>query len=155
MSPTQRWLCAAALLCLPLPLLAQATTPAGLWTTIDDETGKPKSKVMIEEHDGVYTGRIVELIREPGEDPNPMCNKCQGDLHGKPVKGLQIINGLKQDGDEWSGGTILDPKNGKTYKVKLELEDNGSKLSVRGYIGTPLLGRTQVWERSDTPATSP
>uniref|UniRef100_UPI002FD923CC DUF2147 domain-containing protein n=1 Tax=Novosphingobium sp. TaxID=1874826 RepID=UPI002FD923CC len=58
-----------------------------------------------------------------------------------------IMWGVKKDGDVWDGGQILDPKNGKTYKVKLKLVDDGKKLDVHGYIGFSLLGRSQVWER--------
>ena len=45
------------------------------------------------------------------------------------------------------GGEILDPNNGKVYKVRLKPADGGKKLDVRGYIGAPLLGRTQTWIR--------
>jgi uncharacterized protein (DUF2147 family) len=60
---------------------------------------------------------------------------------------MTIMWGVKKDGDQWDGGQILDPHNGKTYKVKLKLTDNGQKLDVHGYIGFSLFGRSQVWER--------
>jgi uncharacterized protein (DUF2147 family) len=47
----------------------------------------------------------------------------------------------------FEGGDILDPNNGKVYHVKLTLTDGGNKLDVRGYIGVPILGRTQTWSR--------
>jgi uncharacterized protein (DUF2147 family) len=54
---------------------------------------------------------------------------------------------MRRDGDEWTGGEILDPENGKTYKATLKLADNGQKLLVRGYIGLPIFGRSQTWVR--------
>ncbi|MBF5042012.1 DUF2147 domain-containing protein [Aggregicoccus sp. 17bor-14] len=130
--------------------LAQAAaTPVGRWTTIDDETKKPKSVVSIYEENGKLFGKVERLYRAPNEDQNPMCVKCDGALKGKPVIGMVILRGLERDGDnKWSGGTIMDPENGKTYKCKLELEDGGKVLKVRGFIGFSLLGRTQRWPRA-------
>ena len=126
---------------------AQNNSPVGLWKTIDDSTGKPRSLVRITENNGVVSGKIEKLIREPSEDQNPVCDKCDGELKGKPVLGMTILNGLQKDGDSYSGGTVLDPHNGKTYKAKITLKDDGKKLEMRGYIGAPLFGRTQTWIR--------
>ncbi|WP_315856578.1 DUF2147 domain-containing protein [Rhizobium leguminosarum] len=63
--------------------------------------------------------------------------------------GLVILSGLKKDGDEYTGGKILDPDNGKVYSSKIYLADEGKKLNVRGFIGVSLLGRSQVWERQE------
>ena len=60
---------------------------------------------------------------------------------------MAILWGLAEDHEEWNGGYILDPKNGKTYKCEMKLEDGGKKLTVRGYIGFSLLGRSQTWIR--------
>jgi uncharacterized protein (DUF2147 family) len=60
---------------------------------------------------------------------------------------MTILNNLKKNGNEWNGGTILDPNNGKTYKCKIEVVDGGARLKVRGFIGLSLLGRTQYWLR--------
>jgi uncharacterized protein (DUF2147 family) len=128
----------------------------GQWKTIDDGTHKPKSIIEIFEQDGVYNGKIVKLFREPTEDQNPKCDKCTGDKKDQLIIGMQNLNGLKKDSDtEWSGGEILDPKNGKTYSCKAELIDGGKKLKMRGYIGISLLGRTQVWERFGELAADP
>ncbi|MBI5481499.1 MAG: DUF2147 domain-containing protein [Deltaproteobacteria bacterium] len=122
---------------------AAPTTPVGRWKTIDDSSGKAKSIVEIYDRGGKLYGKIIKLILEPGEDPNPKCDKCKGDKKDKPVIGMVILEGLWREGDEWKGGTILDPDNGKTYRCKLKLEKG--KLKVRGYIGVSLLGRTQYW----------
>jgi len=129
--------------------MAQDGTPIGVWKTIDDETGKPKSLVRITESNGELRGKIEKLFREPGEDPNPKCEKCEGTLKDQPVIGMTIITGMKKDGSEYNGGQILDPNNGKVYKSKLTLVDGGKKLDVRGYIGVPMLGRTQTWVRQE------
>jgi uncharacterized protein (DUF2147 family) len=126
---------------------AQAASPVGLWKTIDDASGEPKALVRIALDSGVLTGTIEKLFRKPGEDPNPTCDKCEGARKDQPIAGMQILSGLKPDGDEWTGGEILDPNNGKVYKAKLRLADGGKKLEVRGFIGFSLLGRTQVWQR--------
>jgi uncharacterized protein (DUF2147 family) len=129
--------------------LAQELSPVGRWTTIDDETKKPKSVITIYEEGGKLFGKIEKLYREPNEDQNPVCDKCQGTLKNQPILGMVIMRDLKKDDDEWSGGTILDPANGKTYKCKIAVEDGGKKLKVRGYIGMSLLGRTQHWVRAE------
>lgn len=122
----------------------------GQWKTIDDKTGKAKSVIEIYEKDGIYQGKIIKLFREPTEDQNPKCDKCSDVLKDKPILGMQNLNGLKKDSDtKWSGGEILDPNNGKTYSCKAELIEGGKKLSLRGFIGFSLIGRSQTWEREE------
>jgi len=124
---------------------ADNTSPEGMWKTIDDETGQPKSLVKIWIDDGELKGQITELLN-PSE-PNPICDECKGSRKNQPIEGMEFVWGLEKDGDEWKGGKILDPNNGKEYKANLELIEDGAKLSVRGFIGFALIGRTQVWER--------
>jgi uncharacterized protein (DUF2147 family) len=121
--------------------------PVGRWTTIDDNTGKPTSVVTIVEKDGKLVGTIESLVLKPEEDQHPLCTKCSGDKKDKPIIGMTILWDLARDGDEWSGGRILDPDNGETYKCYIALAEGGKKLKVRGYIGFSLLGRTQIWNR--------
>ena len=132
---------------LSLPILAQAQdSPQGRWKTVDDATGKAKSVVEIyRARDGSYAGRVSDIL-DTKDGPNPACDKCKGALHGKPIKGMVILWGLKPDGaSRWSGGTVLDPENGKTYKSKLQLLDGGRKLGMSGCIA--FLCRQQVWLR--------
>lgn len=143
----QRWL--ILLLAFFTSAVLAENTPAGLWRTIDDHSGKEKSLVRIVEFNGEFRGTIEKLFREPGEEPNPNCEKCPGDKKNKPVIGMTILTGLKKDNGLWSGGEILDPQNGKTYKCKVWLENKGRELHVRGFIGMALLGRTQVWKREE------
>ena len=140
---------ALALLAAALPAFADSASPVGLWKNIDDKTGKPKAEIRISETNGVLQGRIEKLFRPADQDQNPICDKCDGADKGKPILGLSIINGMRKDGDEYNGGTILDPENGKVYKSKMKLEDGGRKLDVRGYIGVPMLGRSQTWVRQE------
>jgi uncharacterized protein (DUF2147 family) len=124
-----------------------AKSPVGRWKTIDDLTGKAKSVVLIWEEGGKLFGRIQKLVDPDPKDPNPTCDGCAGAQKGKPVLGMQILWNLQRDGNGWSGGTILDPATGKTYKCLLSVEDGGTKLKVRGFIGLSFLGRTQYWLR--------
>ncbi len=148
-----RWLGLATLTVLfASSALAEEPSAVGRWTTIDDETKKPKSVISIYEEGGKLYGKIEKLYREPNEEQNPICDKCEGALKNKPILGMVILRDLKKDDDEWSGGTILDPGNGKTYKCKIALEGGGKKLKVRGYIGLSLIGRTQHWVRAEPEA---
>ncbi|MBS0443615.1 MAG: DUF2147 domain-containing protein [Proteobacteria bacterium] len=125
--------------------LAQAT-PVGLWKTIDDETKTEKSLVRIVEAGGVLGGKIEKLL-DPAKQ-NDVCDKCSDERKGKPIVGLSIIRNAKQDGEDksvWTGGEILDPNNGKTYRLRLKPLDGGKQLEVRGYIG-PFF-RNQTWIR--------
>lgn len=124
---------------------AQAT-PVGLWKTIDDKTGAERALVRISEGGGVFTGRVEKLL---APDAKTVCDLCTDDRKDKPMVGMEIVRGVKKaDGENiWDGGTILDAKEGKVYKVRMEPVEDGKKLEVRGYIGLPLLGRTQTWMR--------
>lgn len=143
----QAGLIAAAMLALPAAAWAQNASPVGAWKTIDDKTGKPKALVRISEEGGVLTGKIEKLFRPADQDQNPKCVNCSDARKDQPIIGMTILSGLKKDGNEYTGGEILDPQEGKTYKTKAKLTDNGNKLEVRGYIGVPMLGRTQTWQR--------
>ncbi|MFE8602094.1 DUF2147 domain-containing protein [Archangium violaceum] len=145
-----RWLGLATLTVLfATSALAQEASVLGRWTTIDDATKKPKSIVTIYEEGGKLFGKVEKLFREPNEEQNPLCDKCEGALKNQPILGMIVLRDLKKDGNEWTGGTILDPANGKTYKSKIALEDGGKKLKVRGFIGIALIGRTQYWMRAE------
>ncbi|HET6782730.1 MAG TPA: DUF2147 domain-containing protein [Pseudoxanthomonas sp.] len=139
----------ATLLVLPLLALsvsAMAADATGRWKTIDDKTGKVKSIVEISKAaNGTYSGKVVEVLYSE-RGPNPVCDKCSGSNKNKPVKGMTILWNLKAEGvNEWSGGTILDPANGKTYKSKAELQAGGNKLDVSGCIA--FICRAQTWVR--------
>jgi uncharacterized protein (DUF2147 family) len=128
---------------------AAAQSPVGKWKTIDDETGKQRSIVQIYEKNGKLYGKIVQLFREPNEEPDPVCNECDRDdpRYNQRVAGMEILTGLVKDSETfWEDGEILDPKNGTVYGCEIEVQSR-DKLKVRGYIGFSLLGRTQYWYR--------
>lgn len=140
-------LIAALLLAAAGAAMAQAT-PVGLWKTIDDETKKERSHVRIVEANGVLNGRI-ERLSDPSK-ADAKCDQCTDERKGQPIVGMTILRNVKKDeerADLWAGGDILDPNNGKVYKVRLKPVDGGQRLEVRGFVGMPMLGRTQTWVR--------
>lgn len=131
----------------PWTVSAQNLSPVGLWKTIDDETGKERSYVRIVDVNGSLEGTVEKLFKQPGDNPDQLCDKCKGDLKNKPIIGMKILWDLKDAGGVWKGGKILDPNNGKTYRCKMTPLEDGSQLNVRGFIGFSLIGRTQTWHR--------
>jgi uncharacterized protein (DUF2147 family) len=132
-----------------VPALAQEASPVGLWKNIDDVSGKPKALIRISEDKGELRGQIEKLFPAAGEDPNPKCTACSGAKKDQPVIGMVFMSGLKKNGDEYTDGEILDPDNGKVYRSKMSLAEGGKKLKVRGYVGVPMFGRSQVWVRQE------
>jgi uncharacterized protein (DUF2147 family) len=124
-------------------------TPAGLWKTIDDNSGKHRGLVRIREVNGRFEGKVEKAFPQPGEDSAPKCDKCDGARRNQPVLGMTILWGFGKQGDEYRDGEILDPENGKVYRAKMKLIENGKKLEVRGFIGFSLFGRTQTWLREE------
>jgi len=127
---------------------AQAN-PIGRWQTIDEKTDQATGVVEITEEDGRLYGRIVEIL-DPKAKPDATCGRCTDERRDAPIVGLTIIRNVEAKDSKagpWDGGDILDPNDGKVYSVRLKLADGGRKLEVRGYLGTPFLGRTQVWHR--------
>jgi len=136
-----------AALALPLMLAslsASAQSPVGRWKTIDDSTGQVKSIVEISQAaNGTLSGRVAQVLQSD-RGPNPTCEKCSGDRRNRPITGMTILWDLRPDGSEWSGGTILDPANGKTYRSKAKLLD-ANRLGVSGCVA--FICREQVWQR--------
>lgn len=123
---------------------AFALSPVGTWKTIDDETGEAKAHVQLYMNGNTLEGKITKILKD---DPAALCEKCPGERKDKPVQGMVFMWGLKGSEQKWKKGKILDPKKGKIYKSKLTMAEDGQSLEVRGYIGTPLLGRSQKWVR--------
>ena len=140
----KRSLLFASLALASAAVLAQAS-PVGLWKTIDDETKTEKSLVRLVEKEGVLSGKVEKITNADKQDST--CDKCTDARKDKPVLGMTIVEGVKKNADEgyWDGGTILDPNNGKTYKVRMTPKDGGKALEVRGFIGP--FYRNQQWVR--------
>lgn len=117
----------------------------GKWTTIDDNTGKERSVVEIYKKGDKYYGKVSDMYLEPHEPKDPICDLCTDERKDQKTLGMEIIRNMEKDGDEYSGGDILDPENGKVYRCKLWIEDG--KLMVRGYVA--FFFRTQEWIRSN------
>jgi uncharacterized protein (DUF2147 family) len=134
-----------------IPAKAQSNI-IGIWKTVSDEgadKGKDKSYVEIFEKSGAYFAKVTKLLLKPQDT---LCDKCKDDLKNKPVVGMIFLQDMKKAGkmdeefgDEYSGGTIMDPDSGTTYKCKMWIKND--VLTVRGYKGISLLGRSQKWSR--------
>jgi len=127
---------------------AQQMTPKlrnaiGLWQVIGSD-GKPGGQVDTYLVDGKLFGRVTQL--RPGRSPHDLCDKCSGGNKNQLILSMVIMRDFHPDGDDWVGGTVLDPENGKVYQGKIWAEGTG-KLNMRGFIGIPLLGRTATWVR--------
>jgi uncharacterized protein (DUF2147 family) len=123
-------------------------SPVGLWRTISDKDGVAQSEVRIVDTSGVVSGK-VEKITDPKAKPGERCVECNDERKDQPILGMEILRGLKKvDGkDVWDGGTVVEPATGKIYRAKVSPIEGGAKLEMRGYIGSPLFGRTATWIR--------
>lgn len=106
--------------------------------------------VKIEKIGNKYYGRIVWL-KEPDDEegkPKTDVNNPDESLRSTPLKGYRMLKDFVWDVEEkiWKDGTIYDPKNGTTYSCKIELTEE-NKIEVRGFVGTAVFGRTDVWTR--------
>ena len=122
----------------------RAQSIMGKWYSVDPDTGKNESIIELYEKDNKIYGKIIAILKK--EDQDKTCIECTGKDKDQPIQGLIIVRGLTKDGNEWSNGKILDPKNGKLYSCYISLVDK-NKLKLRGYVGFSLIGRTEYWHR--------
>ncbi len=129
----------------------QAADLSGVWKTIDDKTGYARAEVKISKlKDGTYSGKIVKVHAIPNRPAITNCEKCEGKLKNAPLIGLPIFSGFRKDAEkdnEYVDGHVIDPLTGNNYQGKGQLNARGNVLTLRGYIGTTLLGRTVSWIR--------
>ena len=144
----------ASLLAFSLMLSAEVSvadslnSPVGIWQTIDENTHKPSAVVQITQNDkGILSGKAVKGLLP--NDNGRRCTECKDERKNQLIQGMNLIKDMKQNGEGWDGGKILDPNNGTEYKCKMHLTDGGQSLVVRGYIGFSLLGRSQTWVRQE------
>jgi uncharacterized protein (DUF2147 family) len=131
------------------PQAFAAPRPDGVWRIISDEDGKPRALMRLQTIDGSVHGVITASLI-PGDDPNRLCDRCPGDRRGKRIVGMEILWGLKPDPNDpltYRGGSILDPNTGNIYQARLAVNPDGNSLTVRGFLGLALFGRTQIWRR--------
>ena len=123
-------------------------TAAGLWERVDS-SGAPAAWFRILDCNAIYQGKMVKIFSNPsGRNPADWrCTACAGAQKNAPVLGLTFIKDMKRNGLSYEGGSILDPRTGLVYGARMDLSPDGNQLSVRGYLGIPILGHTEVWRR--------
>ncbi len=132
--------------CLFFTISGFSQTIFGKWNSFDEETNKIESVIEVYEKDTKAYAKIIAI--KDAARSSAKCLECSGKRKNEPILGMNILTGLKKDGNEWSGGKILDPKNGKEYKCYIQLLDDNT-LKLRGYIGISMFGRTAIWKRAE------
>lgn len=126
-------------------MFSQVDKIVGRWKTIDDKDGSTKSIVLIfKATNGKYYGKVEKLFK----NPDKKCTECEGANKDKAVLGMMVVNGMKENEGSLTGGTILDPNNGKVYRCSMTYDAKTGNLDVRGSLDKfGMIGRTQVWVR--------
>lgn len=128
-------------------------SPATISSTPDDivgtwKNGSGKGHIQIFKKGNKYYGKITWLTKSTDENGNPKVDKRNANesLRNRPLIGLTMLKDFVYDDGTYSGGRIYNPSDGKEYKAYLKLDDPNN-LTVRGYVGISLFGKTDNWKR--------
>jgi len=141
---------------LALAVLFAATTLAraeptvsGFWESRDSD-GNPTAWFLFSGKNDVYSARLIKGFKPKDPDappPKELCDVCPGKKKGAHIMGLTLFWGMKRDGLHYTEGSVLDPRDGSVYHALMNLSEDGKELEVRGYLGIPMLGKSQTWYR--------
>lgn len=107
-----------------------------------------EAHIQIYPNGNKFSGKLVWLKEPLDANGKPKLDKenPKNELTKRPILGLIFLKDFTYKDGIWEGGTIYDPKTGKTYSCKISAEGK-NKINVRGFIGFSLLGRTETWTR--------
>lgn len=116
----------------------------GKWTT-KDKNGSPESEVIIYKVGDGYNCKVTRLLGKFADFDNPLCKGCPGEYKDQPILGIDVIKGMKYDGEKFTG-KVLSPNMAKIFKMTMEVDPKDSDiLIVKGFWGP--FSETQRWTR--------